>query len=84
MPRKTIEVEAIKESVNRRLQVSDSSLRLEDMTPTQAFRLGAASLLEEILHATDNYRGFNYQASEKDSETHALLPAHDDTRRIYY
>jgi hypothetical protein len=66
MSRKTIEVDVIKDWVNTRLQIPSSTHKLdgESLTPEQAFRLGVSSLMEQILHATGNYKGFNYQASE--------------------
>lgn len=79
MARKTIDVAEVTRWVNIRLGVPDSTHRLEgaELTPEQAFRLGAASLLEQILHATGNYRGFGYHEPYVKGET-------DETRRHYY
>lgn len=75
MARKTIEVNTLREWVNTRLAIAGSSHYLpEGMTPEEAFRLGAASLLEQVLHASGNYRGFRYTDTE----------AGDETRRHYY
>jgi hypothetical protein len=91
MSRKTIEVDVIKDWVNTRLQIPSSTHKLdgESLTPEQAFRLGVSSLMEQILHATGNYKGFNYQASEfvpaeEMTSDNVLRPGMDETRRIYY
>lgn len=90
--RKTIEVARLVEIVNRRLAVPDSTRYLKapgkdrDMTPEEAARMEAASLLEEILHATGNYRGFGYQTGQ--ITRYAAEPGEraeitDETRRVY-
>lgn len=89
MARKTSTVSNVLNRVNHMLRTPDSSLRLEGLTPEQAFRLGAASLLETILHETGNYRGFNYQSeqflpAEEQTADQVLKPDHDSTRRFYY
>jgi len=65
MSNKTVKVADVLAMVNNALTVSNSSLLLEQydgraMTPQEAFRLGQASLLESILHRTDNYAGFSF------------------------
>ena len=93
--RRTIDVDRIKEWVNTRLATPSSthSRYLDNLTPEQAFRLGIASLLEQVLHHTGNYKGFGYQESEKNPEyvdgittpdANWLRDNHDDTRRHYY
>lgn len=79
--RKTIAVEQIRDWVNTRLQVANSSLMVKELTPEQAFRLGAASLLEQILHATGNYKGFGYTNLGDEGYVHGET---DETRRCYY
>ena len=93
MPRKTIAVDQIRAFANKKLAMPNSHSALFDrITPEQAFRRGIASLLEQILHTTDNYKGFNYQDSElnpdrtfdSDSDAPTLREGYDETRRIYY
>jgi hypothetical protein len=76
--KKTVAIEDVRAWVNTRLTAPDSAQRLGDLTPDQAFRLGAASLLEQILHATGNYKGFAYTG---DGNEAGLV---DDSRRYYY
>lgn len=80
--RKTVEVKQLIEWVNTRLAVADSTSRLDGLSPEQAYRLGVASLLEQVLHATGTYQGFSYQASEL-TEDYVLRDDYDDTRRCY-
>jgi hypothetical protein len=95
--RKTIDVDQIREWVNTRLAVENSAHRLSTngvpWTPEEAFRYATASLMEQILHATGNYKGFGYQETEKnpnyvdgagEQAANWLRDGHDDTRRIYY
>ncbi len=61
MARRTIRVADILRWVNISMGRPSSTRRLPaGTTPAQAFRLGQASLLEQILHATGNYAGFGY------------------------
>lgn len=90
MARKTIEVQVVHQLVNTALATSDSTLRLTQRdgtpyTPEQAFRLGICSVLEQILHRTENYRGFQYNASEfvMDRGHSVLRPGYDESRRHY-
>jgi len=80
--RKTIAVDDVRDMVNRALTFPDSFHSVEGMTPEQAMRTGIASLLEQILHATGNYRGFAYPATEL-REDGTLREDYDGTRRIY-
>lgn len=84
MSRKTFDIKDLVEIVNRRLEVKDSTLNLADMPVEQVFRLAACSLLEEILHSTDNYAGFKYQSDQFTVEPWELKPNYDSTRRNYY
>lgn len=83
MARKTIDVRTLIEWVNTRCATPDSTLHLGSITPEQAFRLGAASLLEQVLHATDTYAGFGYNDTEWDAEKNRLRDHYDETRRHY-
>lgn len=67
--RKTIPVDQVREWVNTRLVAPDSAQLEGDCTPEQAFRLGLANVLEQILHATGNYRGYYYPDSTVMDET---------------
>lgn len=85
MARKTQNVAELTKWVNVRLQTPESTLSdlLKDMTPEQAFRFGQASLLEQVLHATGNYKGWNIPASERNDDGTTRDGA-DETRRFYY
>jgi hypothetical protein len=87
MPRKTIDVAQLIEWVNTRCAAPDSphTLTMEgrELTPEQAFRLGVASLLGQVLHATGNYKGFSYNDSELETPS-KLRDGYDGTRRKYH
>jgi hypothetical protein len=87
MARRTVDVKWLTDRVNTVLATPDSTLYMKapgkdrDMTPEEAFRAGALSVLESVLHATGNYRGFGYQEG--------VVPSlggefGDETRRVYY
>lgn len=83
MVRKTVEVEQVRGWVNDALRLPDSVYHMDpDMTIEQAFRLGACSLLEQILHATGNYKGF--RDLPYDEARHRPDAGPDYTRRYYY
>lgn len=95
MPRKTIEIDRIRELVNRRLAIPDAQMYLKDpdimkdreMTPAQAYRMALASLLETIEMQTGTYAGYGYQPGQV--TRYATEPGDspditDQTRRIYY
>lgn len=90
--RKTIEIEALRVSVNEMLKES---------TCTPDVRLGMCSVLEQALHKSGNYHGFRHLQQEEvpykqkagihfDKETRLILPYPDrfvntdDTRRQYF
>lgn len=80
--RKTIDVVDVVEIANRMLRAEAS---------TKGQREGVISLVESILHATENYRGYNYQNSEHAVPgdpvavgTTRLRVGFDETRRFYY
>ena len=70
--RKTIKVIEIKDEVNRMLNES---------TCDTITRYGMCAVLEEILHSTNNYKGFGYLSMKHPGFG---KPGHDDTRRCYY
>lgn len=83
MARKTVEVEYVKEKVNRDLMDEDGlveafvNLKIEEgYTPGQAARLAFATVLEGILFRTDNYRGFRYVDGAQGTS--------DPTKREYF
>lgn len=53
--RKTIDIETVKEIANRMLAAEDTSTLINN-----DWRLGVAWLLEELLHKTRNYRGYQH------------------------
>ena len=69
--RKTIKVADVVVEVNR---------MLDESTCESSIRLGMISVLEMVLHRTNNYRGFSYLSLH-----HPGLdqPGHDDSRRRY-
>lgn len=81
--KKTVPVQQVLNAANTMLQTKDSTLRLDDVTPEQAFRRGVAAMLEVVLHNTGNYHGFRYQPTEM-LTPEQLRPDYDDTRRQYY
>ena len=58
--RKTINVESVRILVNSMLSGS-----AQDDHVDRAYREGAISVLEEILHESGNYRGFRYLTAEE-------------------
>ena len=56
MARKTFEVEKLKNSINAFLATS---------TGTPESRKPLLTILEDVLHATDNYHGFQYLGADK-------------------
>jgi len=79
--RKTISVALILKRVNHLLAYpntrGDSIARL---TPEQAYRRGAASVLEGILHETGNYQGFSFHNVDHTTDP-PTIP--DESRRTY-
>ena len=91
--RQTIEVSKIKDLVNERNQKPGASWN------TAAIRGGQNILLEEILHLTGNYKGFNYYRQnelspgdlpgcimgiDENGEYTGVNEFPDETRRYYY
>lgn len=78
--RKTISVEAVKDRANTMLEVQS----------TPEARRAVAVLLESVLQATGNYKGFRYLPEEYNSQEEyertkeVLREGYDDTRRRYY
>lgn len=88
MSRKTFEVDTLRERANALLVMPDSVNPLETLRERQAQRIGAIALIESVLHATGNYRGFRYLDSEylpaaEQTSDSVLRPGYDDTRRRY-
>lgn len=82
MARSTIKVEQVKEMVNTMLAAPDTFTHHSVPDP-KSQRMGACGLLEQILHATGNYKGFTHLDSEWDSENWKLREGYDDSRRRY-
>lgn len=85
--KKTIKVARVLEMANKILAAEDSPY------VTDGMRKGIASLLEQILHDTDNYSGFNYlewlnggckrwQEAGRPEDNRAYLG--NETKRVYY
>ncbi len=93
--RKTITVEQIKEWANQRLayvREPHVAAYFEKYTPDQVYRMAVASLIEQVLHETGNYKGFSYLESEKNPDyvdgvttpdESWLREGYDNTRRRY-
>ena len=64
MSRKTI-------SVLRMLKYANQQLTRTDEWATVDYKIGIVNMIEEILHATDNYAGFGF-IDNNDSETGTL------------
>ncbi len=64
MSRKTTPVRTILDNANK-------MLRRTDKFATAEFKIGIICMLEGVLHATDNYRGFQFIDND-DSETGTL------------
>ena len=71
MPRKTIDVKYVKDFTNGYLSNFGDDMRLA--------RTAAATILEEVLMRTGNYKGFRY-LDERDNSH----PDFDSTRRFYF
>jgi hypothetical protein len=80
MARKTITVQEVKDRANTMLEFQSTS----------EARQAVAVLLESVLHATGNYRGFRYLPSEYNEPQEFLRTGlvlredYDDTRRYYF
>lgn len=82
MPRKTVEIDVLKDAANAFLAAPDSfSIEGRDAA---SMRLGVASLLETALHRSGNYKGFQHLATEWDAENWRLRDGYDDSRRRYF
>ena len=88
--RKTIEVSELRETLNKMLEdvshLDHPILRTNrdengvetPKTPADFYRMGVITVLESVLHATGNYRGFGY-----DTEKNPPL-ASTPMKRYYY
>lgn len=90
--RKTINIEVVREKVNRMLRDSH-----QDDHVDRAYREGVISILEDILHDTGNYKGFRYLTQDElftncipgvrrgeDLSYEEKFINTDGTRRYYY
>lgn len=85
MRKKTISVETLLENVNAMLKTS---------TCSRDIRLGMCSVLEDVLHSTNNYNGFMLLTSDEvpDGENPGIIRGEttdkntfpDDSRRQYF
>lgn len=78
--RKTFEVDTLRQMVNSRLEQSTCS-------PNE--RLAMASVLEQVLMATGNYRGYNllrseYLPAEEQTDGKVIRDDADNSRRRYH
>jgi hypothetical protein len=87
--RKTVNVASLLAEANRKLALPDS----EYVTPD--FRKGVASMIEAVLHATGNYKGYNFHGWTTDGGCDKWIALNDpsadkapyigdETRRFYY
>ena len=75
-PRKSYPVETLRVKVNTMLSASKPE--------AISCRLTMASLLENVLMDTGNYKGFQYLASELTVNGTGLRPGADESRRRYF
>lgn len=88
--RQTVDVGWVREKANYLLANMDDGhkywpgdLEPDTITPEQAYRLGAASVLESILHRTGNYAGFSYLGTGPGKDEYSVaIP--DESRRQYW
>lgn len=73
MPRKTANVDQIRSKANYYLANTSDTNDPTIVSPER--RMGVASLLEQILQDTDNYKGFRYLDG---------YPCEDESRREYF
>jgi len=89
--RKTIEVAELRETLNKmlenvgKIETHPNLYRNRDengvetpKTPADFYRMGVINVLESVLHATGNYRGFGYDTEKN----HPL--ASTPMKRYYY
>jgi hypothetical protein len=80
--RKTVSVRLVTERVNHLLAYRESrGAGIARLSPEQAYRAGAASVLALILHETGNYAGFGYLDVDHTADP-PIIP--DESRRQYY
>jgi hypothetical protein len=80
MGRKTVNVEDV-------LAWANNYMASPSTTPES--RKGVAALIEQVLHSTGNYAGFNllvseYLPAEEQTLDNVLREGYDDTRRRYH
>lgn len=87
MPRKkTIAVAELLATANRALtDMAETQNEIMPLPEARAFRRAIATMIEDTLHKTGNYKGFRYtDPSAKYSATGIIEGSYDDTRRAYY
>jgi len=91
MARKTVNVEAVKAHANLMLSLVDGPASPASSPEfSREFRRGIISMVERVLHDTDNYKGFQYLDTEFVREElpggsrRVLREDYDATRVRYY
>jgi hypothetical protein len=75
--KKTVRVDYLKERINNALNLPDVN--------TPEMRRAFATVLEDVLHATGNYHGFQFTDPNRQHDDRGLIPGtYDDTQRRYY
>ena len=75
--RQTIKVRELGVAVNLAIRTGEHG--------TAEFRRGQASVLEQVLHMTGQYRGFAYTDpdAERNGEGYLVEGGYDDSQRVY-
>lgn len=71
--RKTANVDSVRNRVN---------ILLANPNVSDEYRLGAAAILESILHDTGNYKGYSYIGIEFPKDEDPIIP--NLTMRVYF
>jgi hypothetical protein len=80
MARKTVDVAKVLRMANHALAIDISSI---GATPEEAFRIGVATILEGVLHESDNYHGYAYLDIRFENDGTSNVDSIDQTRRRY-
>jgi hypothetical protein len=85
-PRKTIDVASLKTRVNRALNDAADHQDKSLGASAKEYREGLAAVLEDVLHASGNYKGFRYTdpLAQHDEQGYLVDGTYDVTRRHYY
>ena len=87
MARKTIDVETVKLRANRALtDAAPHQNETMGATCAQIFRQGIAVVLEDVLHESGNYRGFQYADpnGQRNERGFLIEGTYDDSIRRYF